>query len=322
LSTIHARGAKTGVWPVVLTPYADDLSIDWPALDALIDWYLAGGVSGLFAVCLSSDMYHLTDGERLQMARRVARRVGGRVPVVASGTFGGDLNQQTDGVKRTYDTGVAAVVLIVSQCASEAEDDDAWKANVSRLLEATPDVPLGLYECPLPYHRLLAAESFGWLAHTGRFVFHKDTSCRIGPMRDKIEASVDTPLAFYNAHTPTLLESIRAGGSGYCGTAANVYPELLVWLCDQAVSQPGRAESLQHLLGVCDRAVAHKYQAHKYHALARTYLRDLGLPIGMRYRADSSPLEEPDLTVLSHLKHLVSRAREELGIAEPTVRPR
>jgi len=50
-----------GVWPVMLTPFRKDGAIDWPALDALVDWYLDVGVSRLFASCLSSEMircYH------------------------------------------------------------------------------------------------------------------------------------------------------------------------------------------------------------------------------------------------------------------------
>ncbi len=311
MSIVQAMGAP-GAWPVMLTPYKDDLRIDWTGLDALTDWYLASGVAGLFSVCLSSDMYRLSDDERLGVARRVVRKVGGRVPVVAGGTFDRKPANQVDMVREMYDTGVTSVVLIVNQFAATDEGTTVWQANVSRLLDAIPDVPLGLYECPAPYHRLLTPEEYGWAGHTGRFVFHKDTCCRMAPIRAKIDATKDTPLAFYNAHTPTLLDSIRAGGEGYCGTAANVYPELLAWLCTHAESDPQEAERLQNLLGVCDRAVA-----HKYHALARAYLRRQGLPIGPRARGHDEELAEPDVTVLTHLEHLVAITRSDLGITTP-----
>ena len=31
----------------------------------MVEWYIACGCTGLFAVCLSSEMYNLTDDERL-----------------------------------------------------------------------------------------------------------------------------------------------------------------------------------------------------------------------------------------------------------------
>ena len=88
-----------GVWPVMLTPFTVEGAIDWDGVDVLTDWYIDSGVAGLFAVCLSSEMYELTDGERLALAKRVAKRVDGRVPVMASGTFPGATENQAAFVK-------------------------------------------------------------------------------------------------------------------------------------------------------------------------------------------------------------------------------
>ena len=44
-----------GVWPTMVTPFHDDLSIDYEALDAMIEWYLEAGVHGL-GVALGSEV--------------------------------------------------------------------------------------------------------------------------------------------------------------------------------------------------------------------------------------------------------------------------
>ncbi len=107
-----------GLYPVMLTPFTDDGAIDWRGVDALTDWYLDNGATGLFAVCLSSEMYDLTDDERLALARRVVARAAPRgAPVVASGTFGGSIAMQAAFVRRMADTGVAAVVALACQLA-------------------------------------------------------------------------------------------------------------------------------------------------------------------------------------------------------------
>ncbi|MEG1113335.1 MAG: dihydrodipicolinate synthase family protein, partial [Hafnia sp.] len=49
-----------GIVPVMLTPFTADEQIDYPALERLIDWYLAKGVDALFAVCQSSEMQFLS----------------------------------------------------------------------------------------------------------------------------------------------------------------------------------------------------------------------------------------------------------------------
>ena len=45
-----------GAWPVMLTPFTRENEVDYEALGALIEWYIREGVSGLFAVCQSSEM--------------------------------------------------------------------------------------------------------------------------------------------------------------------------------------------------------------------------------------------------------------------------
>src|SRR3954453_18969984 len=82
---LPAFSPVSGIIPVMLTPFHDDGSVDYEGLDRLTDWYLAEGADALFAVCQSSEMQFLTRAEKAAIAKRVVARVGGRVPVVASG---------------------------------------------------------------------------------------------------------------------------------------------------------------------------------------------------------------------------------------------
>ena len=52
----------------MITPFKNG-QIDWPMVDALVEWFVSQGVAGIFAVCLSSEMYHLTPEERLKLAK-------------------------------------------------------------------------------------------------------------------------------------------------------------------------------------------------------------------------------------------------------------
>ena len=126
-----------GVWPVMLTAFTGNRQIDWDGVDRLTDWYIASGAAGLFAVCGSSEMSELTAEERLALAERVVKRANGRVRVIATGTFGGTIEQQSVFVQRMADTGVAAVVCLVNKLAEQDQTDEFWKANVEQLLEKT-----------------------------------------------------------------------------------------------------------------------------------------------------------------------------------------
>jgi len=301
-----------GVWPVMLTPFTVEGAIDWDGVDVLTDWYIDSGVAGLFAVCLSSEMYELTDGERLALAKRVAKRVDGRVPVMASGTFPGATENQAAFVKEMADTGVDGVIAIVCQLAGQGDSDEVWKANAERLLEQTRDVPMGLYECPSPYHRLLSPELMGWCGSTGRFRFIKETSAGMEQKTPKLEALQGSPLGFYNAGAATLLASLKQGGDGYCGTGANFFPDLFVWLCSYFEAEPEMAADLQRFLSIAQMVVKNKYKTS-----AKRYLAMQGMPIQPVCRDQEVTFREDELATLTHMSELVEIQRKERSILVP-----
>ena len=69
-----AEGLPIGVWPVMLTPFCDDGSIDWRGLDELVEWYLQARVAGLFANAQSAEVSCLTEDERIAVAQAVRPR--------------------------------------------------------------------------------------------------------------------------------------------------------------------------------------------------------------------------------------------------------
>ena len=200
-----------GVWPVMLTPFTSEKEVDYKALEELVNWYIDNGVNGLFAVCQSSEMFYLTLEERLNVAKCVVKAAAGRVPVIASGHVSDSMEDQIAEVNAMAETGVDAVILITNRLAKEDESDEVWRANCETLLNGIKsDIPLGFYECPYPYKRLITVENINWCAKTGRFYFLKDTCCDLGQIQEKLEAIKGTNLRLYNANTTTLLESLRS----------------------------------------------------------------------------------------------------------------
>jgi 4-hydroxy-tetrahydrodipicolinate synthase len=155
-----------GVWPTMITPFTEDNTVDYGALADLVAWYLARGVDGLFAVCQSSEMFYLSLDEKTAIARRVVEAANGRVPVTASGHTSQDMKAQIQELKAMADTGIDALVLVANRLAEGKESEEVWRRNAETILNAIPDVLLGLYECPYPYKRLLSPQ-----LHTSEHVF-------------------------------------------------------------------------------------------------------------------------------------------------------
>lgn len=292
-----------GVWPTMVTPFLEDGGIDYATLERLVEWYIERGVSGLFAVCQSSEMFQLSLRERLELARACVRFARSRVPVIASGHVADDPGDQVEEAKAMADTGVAAVVLIANRFAARHEEDEAWKSNLAAFLEAFPSgTTLGLYECPWPYKRVLTPELMRFCTSSRRFGFLKDTCCRMEDIRAKLEIARGSGFKLFNANAATLLESLRAGGAGYSGVMTNFHADLYAWLCSKWEAEPALAAELQDFLGL---ASVIEYQLYPVNAMYALSIEGLSFRLASR-RSDaqlfteSMRLEVEQLMRLSH----------------------
>ena len=268
--------------PVMITPFDLKAKPDLGVISVLVDFYLAAGVKGLFANCLSSEMYSISEDERLDITRHIVQQVNGRVPVVATGSFGLTIEDKAIFTKQIYDTGVDAVILITGHYAKVDEDDDRLLRNFDKMCGLTGSIPLGLYECPAPYKRILSANVLRTLVETQRFVYHKDTSIELSRVREKLEAVRGSKLEFYDAHTPNALQSLQMGARGMSSISGNFYPEVLVWMCNNA-TDPGKAEQVSWLQSELTRVDPLIHEA--YPMSAKYFLQKRGLPVRMISRA-------------------------------------
>lgn len=299
-----------GEWPTMITPYAADGSVDYRALGEMVEWYIKNGVSGLFSVCQSSEMFFLTMKERAGIAKFVVEKTAGRVPVIASGHISDSLGEQIKELNVMAGTGVDAVILITNRLAAQNESDDVWLKNLETLLAALPaELPLGFYECPYPYKRLLTPELARHCGQTGRFRFLKDTSCSLSNIKAKLAAIKGTPLKLYNANTATLLASLRAGATGYSGVMANMQPSLYAWLLAH-VDDP-RADYLSDML-----IVSAFIERQLYPVNAKYFMSLEGLPIaslGCRSK-DPSGFSDTFKGEVQSLRRLTHKLRAEFGV--------
>lgn len=300
-----------GLWPVMLTPFKENNEVDYEGLKRLTEFYLLAGANGLFANCLSSEMYHLTEEERYLITKTVMEAVDGKVSVIATGTFGQDVKVNSDFIGKLYDLGVAAVVVNTSQLNTRSQDENTFNRKLEELLNRTQNIPLGLYECPQPYKRLLSVAMMKTLAQTGRFLYHKDTSCDLTAITQKINAVKGTCLGFFNAHTPTSWDSLKAGGSGLSPIAANFYPELFSYLIHQW-QKPEKREDLHRLdafLKIGDE-VAHCF----YPFSAKIFLKKRGLKINANTRIPLNVMRDQEYLKIDALLKMFNDLAEKLGI--------
>lgn len=240
---------SNGIYPVMITPYTADNRLDLEAVDRMVDFYAQAGCHGLFAVCQSSEMFYLSEDERVALAERVVKATAGRMSVVASGHISDAIEDQIRELGRIAATGVDGVVMVSNRLAKADESDDVFIANMNRILDALPDVTFGMYECPYPYKRLLSDKVLEAMAASGRFAFIKDTCCDAELIARRIQL-LNGRIQLFNANCATLLDTLKSGAAGFSGIMANYHPDLLVWLYENWQKQPEKAQELMAALSV------------------------------------------------------------------------
>ncbi len=279
-----------GIVPVMLTPFNEKGDIDYASLDRLIEWYLANGAAALFAVCQSSEMQKLTLAERAALSSFVVEKTDGRVPVIASGHISSNIEDQLQELTAIAETGVDVVVLVTNWLDEKSAGYETFKQNLMLILDHLPsDMPLGLYECPAPFRRLLSDDELKLCRDTGRFIVLKDVSCDLEIIKRRVKLVEGTDFNIVNANAAIALDAMRAGSRGFAGVFTNFHPDLYVWLyknrhssnelvdevatflalsaCAETMGYPGTAKLFHKRLGTIDTSCSRviDYDLHERH---------------------------------------------------------
>ncbi|WP_349961342.1 dihydrodipicolinate synthase family protein [Rhizobium sp. ZPR3] len=261
-----------GIIPVMITPFTEEGEIDYAGVAKLVEWYIANGSDALFAVCQSSEMQFLSLNERVELATFVSKAAAGRVPVIASGHVAESLEEQSEELNAIAATGVDGLVLVTNRLDAKQQGGTKFIEDLDWLLGRLPsDLPLGLYECPAPYRRLLTDEELMHCASSGRFHILKDVSCDLETVKRRVALVKDTPLAIVNANAAIAYDAMKAGSLGFTGVFTNFHPDLYKWLFKNCHAASKLADELSIYL-----ALAAMAEPMGYPKLAKLYHQRLG----------------------------------------------
>lgn len=305
------KNIPDGVYPTMVTPFTEDNKVDYDGVLELLNWYSEKGVDGIFAICQSSEIFFLSFEERLELLKFIMKNLPKGMSVVASGHTADDLDRQIYEANAFIDEGIDAYVFIANRFAAQDEDDSVFLRNFDKAVSSIPEIGLGIYECPYPYKRLMKPETLRECALGGRLKFLKDTCCRIGEIKSKLEAVDGLGLKIYNANSATLLESLEAGCAGYSGVMGNFHPEIYSWLCKNYKTEPDKAKQVQAFLAFASLAECQMYPVNaKYH------LGLCGLDIGYVARSkDASMFSESNKKEIEQMLTVETMFKKAFNIA-------
>jgi 4-hydroxy-tetrahydrodipicolinate synthase len=234
------RGAITPL----ITPFADDGSLDLDAIPRLVDWQLAHGTHGISVGGSTGEPTSMTVAERIEVMRATAAAVDGRVPFLP-GT-GTALMAETLELTAEAQRLGAAAALVVTPYYSRAQQDGLydWYARVAAEF---PDLPLILYNVPIRAAVDIAPDTVGRLrrAHPN-IVGIKETTRDFEHVSHVLNAAGTDFIALSGIEL-LCYPMLTLGGRGHLSCVANFAPVPVAQLYDAfAAGDHARARALHY----------------------------------------------------------------------------
>ncbi|NSL88232.1 4-hydroxy-tetrahydrodipicolinate synthase [Chitinophaga solisilvae] len=207
----------TGV--ALVTPFKADESIDWNALEKLINYVIDGGVNYVVSLGTTGETPTLSADEKLDLMKFTFEKVSKRVPVVIGI---GDYNTG-DVVKRLEKCPLdeAAAVLSVAPYYSKPTQEGIYQ-HYKTIAAASPK-PIILYNVPGRTGRNMTAETTLRLAHeVENIIGMKEAS---GDMLQCMQIIRDKPKDFLvvSGDDALALAQLACGMDGVISVAANYF---------------------------------------------------------------------------------------------------
>jgi len=214
------RETLRGTGVALITPFQSNTSIDYTALEKVIDFVIAGGVEYVVTLGTTGETPTLSKEEKKQVALFTYEKVAGRVPVVVG--IGGNNTAELLEELASFPLDKAAAVLSASPYYSKPSQEGLF-LHYKALAEASPK-PLLLYNVPGRTGRNLSAATTIRLAHEVKNVAGiKEAS---GDMAQCMEILRDKPDDFLvvSGDDALAFPQIACGMEGVISVAANGFP--------------------------------------------------------------------------------------------------
>ncbi|MDP2546292.1 4-hydroxy-tetrahydrodipicolinate synthase [Oceanobacter sp. 4_MG-2023] len=230
----------TGSIVALVTPMHPDGSLDWEALDGLVEFHIKQGTDAILPVGTTGESATLSTTEHCAVIDRVVKLVNGRRPVIA----GTGANSTTEAIELTQEAKNlgADACLLVTPYYNKPPQRGLIKHYET--IAVAVDVPQWLYNVPGRTGCDMLPETVAALADVEQIVAIKEATGDIDRARKLIELVGDR-MAVYSGDDPTAHELILAGGKGNISVTANVAPKLMHDLCMLALD--GKAEEARAL---------------------------------------------------------------------------
>ncbi len=224
----------------LVTPMRGDGSVDYPALQRLVDWHVEQGTDAIVSVGTTGESATLDEKEHCEVIARTIEYAAGRIPVVA----GTGANATTEAIRLTRCAAEAGAdaCLLVTPYYNKPTQEGLYLHHMA-VAEAV-DVPQILYNVPGRTACDMLPETAIRLSRADNIVGIKEATGDLERVK-AIREGAGAGFAIYSGDDATGCEAMLQGADGVISVTSNVAPAAMTEMCRAALAgDRDRAEAL------------------------------------------------------------------------------
>lgn len=223
----------------LVTPMQADGTVDYGALERLVDFHVSNGTNGIVAVGTTGESPTLSVEEHIDVVKRVVAHAAKRIPVIA-GTGANSTREAIELTQLARDAGADAC-LSVTPYYNKPTQEGLYQ-HFKAIAQAVA-VPILLYNVPSRTACDLKPETVARLAEIPNIVGLKEAPSL--ERNRELLARVGGRLALFSGDDDLACESVLAGFQGVISVTANIAPRQVRAVIDAALA--GKKEEARKL---------------------------------------------------------------------------
>ena len=234
-------GAGAGV--ALITPFKKDFSIDYDALEKIIENQIEGGMDYLVALGTTGEPPTLSEKEKTEVVRFIVEKTANRLPVVV-GMGGNSTSAIIESIKNADLSGVSAFLIVTPYYNKPSQE--GMYLHYMEIAKNSP-LPIILYNVPSRTGVNLKAETTIRLANdSDKFIGIKEASGIMSQLAT-IEKYTPDSFSLISGDDVLAMPIVSLGGKGLISVIANAVPGKLSSLMHKALERDFAGSQKLHL---------------------------------------------------------------------------
>ncbi len=239
-----------GVFPAIITPFNEDLSLDEEGLKRNVEYLNKTGIAGIVPCGTTGESATLTMAEHKRVVEIVVEN--SRVPVIA-GTGSNNTREAVELTCHAAEAGADAALLITPYY---NKPNDRGMFEHFKAVAEKCDIPIVLYNVPKRTGIDLKPELVAKLSRIKNIVAIKEASGSLPQLSQIIEQTRGSDFSVLCGDDDLTLPAMALGAQGVISVVANVAPKKTVAMVDAIFKGDlDRARSLHYELAPLVRAM-------------------------------------------------------------------